>query len=130
MRVKCFPDIIELGVIPIAIPQKRLVLLMNPLAVPITVECTIRDDGSETPLVLDAPNVNDHLPITVKDPFYYMKTSTNEENDLENYQAEEQKIKFQFSSEEQEISLPSERSEIEDNSSYSSEFEKLALGMI
>lgn len=55
---------------PICVPQNRLVLLMNPLAVPITIQCTVPEDGKETPLILNVSNTDEYLPIHVKDPNY------------------------------------------------------------
>ncbi|XP_065356796.1 uncharacterized protein LOC135951140 [Calliphora vicina] len=130
VRVKCFPDIIDLGVTPIAMPQKRLVLLMNPLTVPLTVQCTVKDDGNEIPLVLNTRNVEEHLPITVNDPFHYLQQCTKADSDPENTLSGIEELKFQFGFDEPQISLMSVRSQMEDNSSCSSEFEKLALDLI
>lgn len=57
-----------MGTVPVGVPQRRTLTIVNPLSVPITMECFIDDDGTERPLVLDILNVNDHLPIDVVDP--------------------------------------------------------------
>ncbi|KNC22402.1 hypothetical protein FF38_04659, partial [Lucilia cuprina] len=130
IRVKCFPDIVDYGEIPIAIPQKRLVLLMNPLTVPITVQCTVRNDGNETPLILNARNIEEHLPITVNDPFYYAQLSAKAENIDGSVLSELEDLEFKFDCEGPENSVISVRSLMDDNSSCSSEFDKLALDFI
>lgn len=59
---------IELGTIPVGVPQKRFLLVINPLSVPCAIQCSFKDDGEDPPLVLNIDDVDDLLPITVKDP--------------------------------------------------------------
>ncbi|KAM7351072.1 uncharacterized protein ACRADG_004056 [Cochliomyia hominivorax] len=130
VRVKCYPEIIDFGVIPIAMPQKRLVLLMNPLSVPITVQCSIREDGTEQPLILNARDVKEHLPVTVSDPLYFIKESIKIENESDIDQ-QLRDFKIRYDGDESETSILSVRSQLEDNNSTcSSEFEKFALDLI
>ncbi|XP_061398688.1 uncharacterized protein LOC133334406 [Musca vetustissima] len=139
VRVKCFPEVLELNSIPICVPQKRLVLIINPLSVPITVQCTVPNDGIEIPLVLNVNETHDHLPITVKDPVKHMQECHKEEeislrlkkDDAEIRSNEENAI---VELENSEISLQTYRSiRIDDNSSmtsYSTEFQENALDFI
>lgn len=68
VQLRTFPQLVEFGSIPFAIPQKRFMLLMNPLAVPITLQVQTSDDGEEQPLVFNIREPSKILPITIKDP--------------------------------------------------------------
>lgn len=68
VQLRTFPQLVEFGSIPFAIPQKRFMLLMNPLAVPITLQVQTTEDGEEQPLVFNIREPSKILPITIKDP--------------------------------------------------------------
>ncbi|KAH8412221.1 hypothetical protein KR009_000536, partial [Drosophila setifemur] len=74
VQLRTFPQVVEFGSIPMAVPQKRYMLLMNPLAVPITLQVKPTDDGEETPLVLNIRDSTEMLPITVRDPIRHLQT--------------------------------------------------------
>ncbi|SPP79109.1 uncharacterized protein LOC117582439 [Drosophila guanche] len=73
VQLRTFPQLVEFGSIPMAVPQKRYMLLMNPLAVPITLQVTPSDDGAEQPLVLNIRDSTEMLPITVRDPIKHLQ---------------------------------------------------------
>ncbi|XP_030565461.1 uncharacterized protein LOC115765868 isoform X2 [Drosophila novamexicana] len=73
VQLRTFPQLVEFGSIPFAVPQKRLMLLMNPLAVPITMQVTATDDGSEQPLVFNIRDSTEMLPITIRDPIKHLQ---------------------------------------------------------
>ncbi|KAH8237861.1 hypothetical protein KR032_004475, partial [Drosophila birchii] len=73
VQLRTFPSLVEFGSIPIAVPQKRYMLLLNPLAVPITLQITPTEDGAETPLVLNIRDNTELLPITVRDPIKHLQ---------------------------------------------------------
>ncbi|KAH8244579.1 hypothetical protein KR038_007057, partial [Drosophila bunnanda] len=73
VQLRTFPSLVEFGSIPIAVPQKRYMLLLNPLAVPITLQIKPTEDGAETPLVLNIHDTTDLLPITVRDPIRHLQ---------------------------------------------------------
>ncbi|XP_017074987.2 LOW QUALITY PROTEIN: uncharacterized protein LOC108110432 [Drosophila eugracilis] len=73
VQLRTFPQLVEFGSIPMAVPQKRYMLLMNPLAVPITLQVKPTDDGEETPLVLNIRSSTEMLPITVRDPIKHLQ---------------------------------------------------------
>ncbi|KAH8409413.1 hypothetical protein KR222_002720, partial [Zaprionus bogoriensis] len=68
VQLRTFPHLVEFGTIPFAVPQKRFMLLMNPLAVPITLQVYATEDGEEQPLVFNIRDSSKVLPITIKDP--------------------------------------------------------------
>lgn len=89
---------------------------MNPLSVPLTIQCIAGNDGHEMPLVLNTYSVKDHLPITVNDPFISLHESQVEERNIANFQIEEE---FEFrNSELQKKSFLSEHSLLSDSSSF------------
>ncbi|XP_073825858.1 uncharacterized protein isoform X2 [Musca autumnalis] len=139
VRVKCFPDVLDLDIVPICVPQKRLVLIMNPLSVPITVQCSIPNNGTETPLILNVTDTNEQLPITIKDPVMYMHecqqmeeiTSLSEVDDTDNKTNHETMMVEIENSEESLRTYSSVK--LDDNSSvtsYSTEFQEQALDSI
>ncbi|KAH8278034.1 hypothetical protein KR026_003841, partial [Drosophila bipectinata] len=73
VQLRTFPQLVEFGSIPVAVPQKRYMLLMNPLAVPITLQVKPTDDGEETPLVLNIRDSTEMLPITIRDPIRHLQ---------------------------------------------------------
>ncbi|KAH8282977.1 hypothetical protein KR054_011387, partial [Drosophila jambulina] len=73
VQLRTFPNLVEFGSIPIAVPQKRYMLLLNPLAVPITLQVKPTEDGAETPLVLNIRDSSELLPITVRDPIKHLQ---------------------------------------------------------
>ncbi|XP_033235264.1 uncharacterized protein [Drosophila pseudoobscura] len=73
VQLRTFPQLVEFGSIPMAVPQKRYMLLMNPLAVPITLQVKASDDGEEQPLVLNIRDSTEMLPITVRDPIKHLQ---------------------------------------------------------
>ncbi|KAH8357028.1 hypothetical protein KR200_002314, partial [Drosophila serrata] len=73
VQLRTFPGLVEFGSIPIAVPQKRYMLLLNPLAVPITLQIKPSEDGAETPLVLNIRDSTELLPITVRDPIKHLQ---------------------------------------------------------
>uniref|UniRef100_A0A6P4E058 Uncharacterized protein LOC108037644 n=1 Tax=Drosophila rhopaloa TaxID=1041015 RepID=A0A6P4E058_DRORH len=118
VQLRTFPQLVEFGSIPMAVPQKRYMLLMNPLAVPITLQVKPTDDGEETPLVLNIRNSTEMLPITVRDPIRHLQQVHEE---LQNHEPEEPR----------EIRLTSTASEVMSvrsvkmsESNYSLEFEE------
>ena len=130
-RCKVFPDVVDLGNIPVALPQKRLALLRNPLTVPITVQLSVPDDGYEVPLVLNAQNVRDHLPINVDDPVYCLTQILENEYNEKPDDAEVNTVEHEEDEEEEletEMSQQSYHSLKEECSSYSTAFEEFALG--
>ncbi|KAL9924984.1 uncharacterized protein ACN2A1_010385 [Glossina fuscipes fuscipes] len=76
---RAFPEMLSLGLLPVAVPQRRLIMILNPISVPITVQFSIKDDGTEVPLVLNIQDVNEHLPIDVLDPIEHMRVCVEEE---------------------------------------------------
>lgn len=133
VRVKCFPDLLDLGTVPICVPQNRLVLLMNPLAVPITIQCTVPEDGKETPLILNVSNTDEYLPIHVKDPNYEIKESdVSIHNSVRSNGRETTSRTVSLAMESSEDSLMTYHSMMmDDNSSltsYSMEFQEQTLG--
>ncbi|XP_017132038.1 uncharacterized protein LOC108149140 isoform X1 [Drosophila elegans] len=88
VQLRTFPQLVEFGSIPMAVPQKRYMLLMNPLAVPITLQVKPTDDGEETPLVLNIRNSTEMLPITVRDPIRHLQQVHEE---LQSHETEEPK---------------------------------------
>uniref|UniRef100_A0A1A9W0K3 Uncharacterized protein n=1 Tax=Glossina brevipalpis TaxID=37001 RepID=A0A1A9W0K3_9MUSC len=76
---RAFPEMLSLGLLPVAVPQRRLIMILNPISVPITVQFSIKDDGVEIPLVLNIQDVNEHLPIDVLDPIEHMRMCAEEE---------------------------------------------------
>ncbi|XP_043647447.1 uncharacterized protein LOC122615916 [Drosophila teissieri] len=118
VQLRTFPQLVEFGSIPIAVPQKRYMLLMNPLAVPITLQVKTTEDGEETPLVLNIRSATELLPITVRDPIRHLQKV---HEDLQSQQPEEQGD-FRFTTTEAEmLSMNSVKSS---DSTYSSEFEE------
>uniref|UniRef100_A0A1A9VXN7 Uncharacterized protein n=1 Tax=Glossina austeni TaxID=7395 RepID=A0A1A9VXN7_GLOAU len=79
VHCRAFPEMLSLGLLPVAVPQKRLIMIVNPISVPITVQFFIKDDGTEVPLVLNIQDVNEHLPIDVLDPIEHMRVCVEEE---------------------------------------------------
>ncbi|XP_068141752.1 uncharacterized protein [Drosophila tropicalis] len=73
VQLRTFPQLVEFGSIPMAVPQKRYMLLMNPLAVPITLQVHATEDGEEQPLVLNIRDSSEMLPITVRDPISHLQ---------------------------------------------------------
>ncbi|XP_041631898.1 uncharacterized protein [Drosophila kikkawai] len=73
VQLRTFPSLVEFGSIPVAVPQKRYMLLLNPLAVPITLQVKPTEDGTETPLVLNIRDSTELLPITVRDPIKHLQ---------------------------------------------------------
>ncbi|EDW03468.1 GH10488 [Drosophila grimshawi] len=73
IQLRTFPELVEFGSIPFAVPQKRFMLLMNPLSVPITLQVTVNDDGAEQPLVFNIRDPIEMLPITIRDPIKHMQ---------------------------------------------------------
>ncbi|XP_030384254.1 uncharacterized protein LOC115631593 [Scaptodrosophila lebanonensis] len=73
VQLRTFPQLVEFGSIPIAVPQKRYMLLMNPLAVPITLQVHATEDGEEQPLVLNIRDSTEMLPITIRDPIKHLQ---------------------------------------------------------
>ncbi|KAH8271115.1 hypothetical protein KR018_012407, partial [Drosophila ironensis] len=73
VQLRTFPALVEFGSIPLAVPQKRYLLLLNPLAVSITLQVKATEDGEETPLVLNIRDSIDMLPITVRDPIRHLQ---------------------------------------------------------
>ncbi|ALC39538.1 CG15824 [Drosophila busckii] len=117
VQLRTFPQLVEFGSIPIAVPQKRFMLLMNPLAVPITLQVTTTDDGEEQPLVLNIRDSTEMLPITVRDPIKHLQKTNDElreEVDLT------QDFEFQLN-EQEELSV---KSYSQNESIYSAEFEE------
>lgn len=84
MQLRTFPQLVEFGSIPVAVPQKRYMLLMNPLAVPITLQVKPTDDGEETPLVLNIRDSTEMLPITIRDPIRHLQSVHEELQRREN----------------------------------------------
>ena len=121
-----------MGSIPVALPQKRLALLRNPLTVPITVQLYVPEDGYEIPLVLNAQNIRDHLPINVDDPVYHLtQILENEYNEKPGNKEGNIGANEENEDEEElgtEMSQQSYQSIREECSSYSSAFEEFALG--
>uniref|UniRef100_A0A1I8MUJ3 Uncharacterized protein n=1 Tax=Musca domestica TaxID=7370 RepID=A0A1I8MUJ3_MUSDO len=139
VRVKCFPDIIDLDIVPVCVPQKRLVLLMNPLSVPITVQCCVPNDGIETPLVLNINDTNQHLPINVKDPIIHMLECQENEEIISRLDDDDSRVEVNCGNmivemKNSEMSLQTYRSMINYDSSsitsYSTEFQEEALDSI
>ncbi|XP_067624734.1 uncharacterized protein [Eurosta solidaginis] len=123
-RLKIFPDVLQFGVVPFGIPCKRLVLLVNPFMVPVTVQVTVGDDGDETPLVLNVEDADGLQPITVKDYVTAMLEMANEKN-YDN-EAEEHTIELISKTD----SMLSYRSVSTANSSCSSDFDSQILDAI
>ncbi|KAH8323278.1 hypothetical protein KR067_004291, partial [Drosophila pandora] len=84
VQLRTFPQLVEFGSIPVAVPQKRYMLLMNPLAVPITLQVKPTDDGEETPLVLNIRDSTEMLPITIRDPIRHLQNVHEELQRREN----------------------------------------------
>lgn len=82
------------------------------------------DDGYETPLVLNTFNVNDPLPINVKDPVYNVQNCFELEKEQYDAYREDDEIKL----EDQDSSMLSFQSIVDDNSTFSADFEEQALG--
>lgn len=141
-RCKCFPDIVDFGQIPVALPQRRLALIRNPLAVPITVQLSVPHDGYEIPLVLNIQNVNTPTPINVNDPVHFLtEILQNEYNHKSEGQNEDEYIEKEHKREKDKdiekckqdlldrtSSTQSIRSVEDECSSYSTEFEEMTLG--
>ncbi|EDV57289.2 uncharacterized protein LOC6541119 [Drosophila erecta] len=118
VQLRTFPQLVEFGSIPIAVPQKRYMLLMNPLAVPITLQVKTTEDGEETPLVLNIRSATELLPITVRDPIRHLQQV---HEDLQSQKPEEQgEIRFTNT----DLELLSMKSVKSSDSVYSSEFEE------
>ncbi|XP_075147702.1 uncharacterized protein LOC142221779 [Haematobia irritans] len=143
VKVKCFPDLLDLGRVPICVPQKHLVLLINPLTVPIAVKCFIPEDGIETPLVLNVIDTDEHLPIHVKDPIYSMHVYEGQKDDDDDASVFGNKIhgcgetttaelNFQIDGKVSQLSYRSVMSVSSSSqmTSYSTEFEEQALDHI
>ncbi|XP_050741156.1 uncharacterized protein LOC108029238 isoform X2 [Drosophila biarmipes] len=118
VQLRTFPQLVEFGSIPIAVPQKRYMLLMNPLAVPITLQVKPTDDGEETPLVLNIRSSTEMLPITVRDPIRHLQQV---HEDLQNQEPEEHREIRLTTTESEILSIKSVK---ESESVYSLEFEE------
>ncbi|XP_064539581.1 uncharacterized protein LOC135429246 isoform X1 [Drosophila montana] len=118
VQLRTFPQLVEFGSIPFAVPQKRFMLLMNPLAVPITLQVTAVDDGLEQPLVFNIRDSTEMLPITIKDPIKQLQ-QVHEDLRSPNYDANE-KIELTTA----EPDMMSEKSLSVNDSVYSIEFEE------
>lgn len=122
-----------MGAISIAIPQKRVILLTNPLTIPITVQCHVCDDGSETPLVLNVDDTQKHLPVTVKDPSTYLQQpfEYHQEKRYQDFQQDGEIFQLIGDNDEDNdcvADLLSVHSRSGDNTSCSTEFAVSALG--
>lgn len=96
-------------------------LLMNPLAVPITLQVHATEDGEEQPLVFNIRDPNKILPITVRDPIKELQRAHEdliEDIDVEN------NIEITTMGDD----LKSEKSYTVNESIYSSEFEEDVMG--
>jgi len=122
VQLRTFPQLVEFGSIPIAVPQKRYMLLMNPLAVPITLQVKATEDGEETPLVLNIRSATEMLPVTVRDPIRHLQQV---HEDLQSQQLEESKEVHLTITEPELLSVHSVKST---DSVYSSEFEEEVMG--
>ncbi|KAH8266486.1 hypothetical protein KR044_004226, partial [Drosophila immigrans] len=121
VQLRTFPQLVEFGTIPFGVPQKRFMLLMNPLAVPITLQVQSTEDGEEQPLVLNIRDSNKILPITVRDPIKELQRA--HEDMLEDVDLTQHP---QVSS--TDYDLLSEKSYSTNESVYSSDFEEQVMG--
>lgn len=117
VQLRTFPQLVEFGTIPFAVPQKRFMLLMNPLAVPITLQVHATEDGEEQPLVFNIRETNNILPITVRDPIKELQRA--HEDLLEDIDTD-QRIELTSMG----YDLQSEKSCTVNDSVYSLEFEE------
>lgn len=110
---------------------------MNPLSVPITVQCSIPNDGIETPLVLNVTDTNQHLPINVKDPVIHMRECQENEEIISRLDDDDSRVEVNCGNmineiKNSEMSVQTYRSMINYDSSsmtsYSTEFQEEALG--
>jgi len=122
VQLRTFPQLVEFGSVPIAVPQKRYMLLMNPLAVPITLQVKPTEDGEETPLVLNIRSSTEMLPITVRDPIRHLQQV---HEDLQNQEPEEHREIRLTTTESEILSMKSVRVS---ESVYSLEFEEEVMG--
>ncbi|KAH8361013.1 hypothetical protein KR093_010871, partial [Drosophila rubida] len=117
VQLRTFPQLVEFGTVPFAVPQKRFMLLMNPLAVPITLQVHATEDGEEQPLVFNIRDTIKILPITVRDPIRELQRA---HEDL----LEEVDLTLQPELATNDYDLLSEKSYNANESVYSSEFEE------
>ncbi|XP_034101229.1 uncharacterized protein LOC117565950 isoform X2 [Drosophila albomicans] len=117
VQLRTFPQLVEFGTVPFAVPQKRFMLLMNPLAVPITLQVHATEDGEEQPLIFNIRDSSKILPITVRDPIKELQRA--HEDILEDVDLT---LDARLSSIEND--LLSEKSYVVNESEYSSEFEE------
>ncbi|EDW13046.2 uncharacterized protein Dmoj_GI18006 [Drosophila mojavensis] len=101
IQLRTFPQLVEFGTIPFGVPQKRFMLLMNPLAVPITLQVKPTEDGLEQPLVFNIRE-SDVLPITIRDPIRQLQqvhedllaeTDLNDNIEITDVELEQQSVK-------------------------------------